>query len=62
MQRGITYVSLHFPTVILYTYRCRLASVAARKREILRRCAPQDDNDFVILSGTKWSEESRAPA
>ena len=33
-----------------------------RKREILRRCAPQDDNIFVILSGTKWSEESRAGA
>ena len=37
------YVSLHFPTVILYIYRCRLASVAARTRGILRRCAPQDD-------------------
>ena len=24
MQRGITYTSLHFPTVIPYTYRCHL--------------------------------------
>ena len=39
-----------------------MASVAARTRGILRRCAPQDDNNFVILSGTKWSEESRACA
>ena len=38
------------------------ASVAARTRGILRRCAPQDDNYFVILSGTKCSEESRACA
>ena len=38
------------------------ASVVARTRGILRRCAPQDDNNFVILSGTKWSEESRACA
>ena len=38
------------------------ASVAARTRGILRRCAPQDDNLFVILSGTEWSEESRACA
>ena len=39
-----------------------MASVVARKRGILRRCAPQDDNLFVILSGTTWSEESRACA
>ena len=47
------------------------ASVVTRTRGILRRCAPQDDkgesaprNDclFVILSGTTWSEESRACA
>ena len=40
----------------------QMASVVARKRGILRRCAPQDDNYFVILSGTTWSEESRACA
>ena len=39
-----------------------MASVVTRKRGILRRCAPQDDNLFVILSGTTWSEESRACA
>ena len=39
-----------------------MASVAARTRGILRRCAPQDDNYFVILRGTTWSEESRACA
>ena len=40
----------------------QMASVVARTRGILRRCAPQDDNMFVILSGTTWSEESRACA
>ena len=49
----------------------QMASVITRKRGFLRRCAPQDDkresaprNDclFVILSGTTWSEESRACA
>ncbi len=38
------------------------ALAVSRTRGILRRCAPQDDNNFVILSGTKWSEESRACA
>src|SRR5699024_2597952 len=41
---------------------CRRRRSATRKRGILRRCAPQDDNLFVILSGTTWSEESRACA
>ena len=39
----------------------QMASVT-RTRGILRRCAPQDDNLFVILSGTTWSEEFRACA
>ena len=39
-----------------------MTSVVTRTRGILRRCTPQDDNYFVILSGTTWSEESRACA
>ena len=35
-------------------------NVVTRKREILRRCAPQDDNLFVILSGGR-SPQRRIP-
>ena len=61
-QRGAGWGGCHPPAIAIWRGTGATRCKKTRKREILRRCAPQDDNNFVILSETKCSEESRACA